>query len=178
MQCTEVQEPRVAARLLLVDDDRLVLGTLAQGLRHMGYAVDTAECAEDAEAQLTGGQRPDLALVDVQMPGAGGLWLALRQRRDSLHRQRVISQLLDAADALEARLRAVRSEIEAIAGDHVNPVRSAMQDLLQQRLWLQDNAQRASLAQLEDVRRSLDSASASLDAQLQKIEQARAGQLP
>ena len=29
MQCTEVQEPRVAARLLLVDDDRLVLGTLA-----------------------------------------------------------------------------------------------------------------------------------------------------
>ena len=108
----------------------------------------------------------------------GGLWLALRQRRDSLHRQRVISQLLDAADALEARLRAVRSEIEAIAGDHVNPVRSAMQDLLQQRLWLQDNAQRASLAQLEDVRRSLDSASASLDAQLQKIEQARAGQLP
>jgi hypothetical protein len=53
-----------------------------------------------------------------------------------------------------------------------------MQDLLQQRLWLQDNAQRASLAQLEDVRRSLDSASASLDAQLQKIEQARAGQLP
>ena len=72
----------------------------------------------------------------------------------------------------------MRSEIEAIAGDHVNPVRSAMQDLLQQRLWLQDNAQRASLAQLEDVRRSLDSASASLDAQLQKIEQARAGQLP
>ena len=78
MQCTEVQEPRVAARLLLVDDDRLVLGTLAQGLRHMGYAVDTAECAEDAEAQLTGGLRPDLALVAVQMPGAGGLWLARR----------------------------------------------------------------------------------------------------
>ena len=118
------------------------------------------------------------SLLILAVLAAGGLWLALRQRRDSLHRQRVISQLLDAADALEARLRAVRSEIEAIAGDHVNPVRSAMQDLLQQRLWLQDNAQRASLAQLEDVRRSLDSASASLDAQLQKIEQARAGQLP
>ena len=73
MQCTEVEEPRVAARLLLVDDDRLVLGTLAQGLRHMGYAVDTAECAEEAEAQLTGGLRPDLALIDLQMPGAGRL---------------------------------------------------------------------------------------------------------
>ena len=42
MQCTEAQEPADAARLLLVDDDRLVLGTLAQGLRHMVYAVDTA----------------------------------------------------------------------------------------------------------------------------------------
>ena len=118
------------------------------------------------------------SLIILAILAASGLWWALRQRRDSLHRQRVISQLLDAADALETRLRAARTEIEAIAGDHVNPVRAAMQDLLQQRLWLKDNAQQASLAQLEDVRRSLESARASLDSQLQKIEQARAGQLP
>ena len=118
------------------------------------------------------------AMVILAVLAATGLWWALRQRRGSLHRQRVISQQLDAADALEARLRAARSEIEAIAGDHVNPVRAAMQDLLQQRLWLQDNAQQASLAQLEGVRRSLDNARASLESQLQRIEQARAGQRP
>lgn len=62
--------------LLLVDDDRLILGTLAAGLRHLGYPVHTADSAEDAQEQLSGGLRPDLALVDVHMPGAGGLWLA------------------------------------------------------------------------------------------------------
>ena len=104
------------------------------------------------------------------------LWLAQRQRREALRRQRVISQLLDAADALETRLRAARGEIEAIAGDHVNPVRAAMQDLLQQRLWLQEHAQRASVDQLESVRQALDGARARLDLQLQRVEQARGGQ--
>jgi hypothetical protein len=117
-------------------------------------------------------------LLILAVLAVAGLWLALRYRRDNLHRQRVISQLLDAADALEARLRAARSEIEAIAGDHVNPVRAAMQELLQQRLWLQDNAQQASLAQLEEVRQTMDNARASLELQLQRVERARAGHAP
>ena len=117
-------------------------------------------------------------LLILAVLAVAGLWLALRYRRDNLHRQRVISQLLAAADALEARLRAARSEIEAIAGDHVNPVRAAMQDLLQQRLWLQDNAQQASLAQLEEVRQTMDNARASLELQLQRVERARAGHAP
>ena len=45
-------------------------------------------------------------LLILAVLAVAGLWLALRYRRDNLHRQRVISQLLDAADALEARLRA------------------------------------------------------------------------
>ena len=50
-----------------------------------------------------------------------------------------------------------------------------MQDLLRQRLWLQDHAITAELAQLDGVRVSLDSARASLDQQLQRISMARAG---
>ena len=65
-------------RLLLVDDDRLVLATLASGLAAEGYAVTTAESAEEAEAWLAGGARPDLAILDVRMPGQGGLALAQR----------------------------------------------------------------------------------------------------
>ena len=51
-----------------------------------------------------------------------------------------------------------------------------MQDLLQQRLWLQEHAQRASVEQLESVRQALDGARARLDLQLQRVEQARGGQ--
>ena len=66
--------------LLLVDDDRLILATLSSGLQDMGYQVSTAESVDDAEALLTSGLRPDLAIVDVRMPGRGGLELAERLR--------------------------------------------------------------------------------------------------
>ncbi len=102
-------------------------------------------------------------------------WLAWRIRERAHRRQRAIRALLDAADALEARLRAARGEIEAIAGDHENPVRGAMQEILRQRLWLQENAHTAALADLDAVRRSLDSARDSLEQQLQRVAQARAG---
>ena len=68
------------AHLLLVDDDRLILATLSSGLRDMGYQVSTAESVDDAEALLTGGLRPDLAIVDVRMPGRDGLELVERLR--------------------------------------------------------------------------------------------------
>lgn len=66
------------ATLLLVEDDRLVLSTTAAGLRHAGYLVDCAESAEQAEAWLATGARPDLAILDVRMQGQGGLALAER----------------------------------------------------------------------------------------------------
>ncbi|WP_348692881.1 response regulator [Duganella fentianensis] len=66
------------ATLLLVEDDRLVLSTTAAGLRHAGYQVDCAESAEQAEAWLATGARPDLAILDVRMQGQGGLALAER----------------------------------------------------------------------------------------------------
>ena len=66
--------------ILLVDDDRLVLSTLSRGLSKAGYSVSTAESADDAEALLAGGERPDLAILDVSMPGRSGLELAERLR--------------------------------------------------------------------------------------------------
>lgn len=100
------------------------------------------------------------------------LWQAVRMWRDR-RRQQVVRGLLDAADALEVQLRAARSEIEAIVGDHENPVRQAMQELLRQRLWLQENASSASLEQLDEVRGSLVAARTRIEAQLQQIDRAR-----
>ncbi len=115
-----------------------------------------------------------LPLLFLALAGVAA-WLALRVRRGSRGRQQAISQLLDAADALETRLRAARAEIEAVAGSDQNPVRAAMQELLRQRLWLQDNAERASLEQLQGVRDALDAARASIERQLQRVDRARAG---
>ena len=64
--------------ILLVDDDRLVIATLSLGLSQAGYRVSTAESAEEAEVLLASGERPDLAIVDIRMPGQDGLYLARR----------------------------------------------------------------------------------------------------
>lgn len=64
-------------QLLLLDDDRLVLATLGEGLRQAGYRVTTASSVEEAEEVLAGGGI-DLAILDVRMPGLTGIDLARR----------------------------------------------------------------------------------------------------
>jgi response regulator NasT len=64
--------------VLLVDDDRLVLTSLSQGLKSAGYQVSRAESADDTEALLMAGERPDMIVLDVNMPGRSGLELAVR----------------------------------------------------------------------------------------------------
>jgi len=100
--------------------------------------------------------------------------VVLLHRRRGGERQRALGQLLDAADGLEARLRDARAEIEAIAGSDGNPVREAMQEMLRQRLWLQQYGGGASLGQLRSVRDSIEAARRRIDQQLVQIERARA----
>lgn len=61
--------------VMLVDDDRVVLSLLAEGLRDLGYLVGTAQSAEDA-IRLAGEKRYDLAVLDMRMPGQSGLALS------------------------------------------------------------------------------------------------------
>lgn len=111
-----------------------------------------------------------LSLLVVAATVALSFWVRHRGER----RTRAMAQLLDSADALEDRLRTARSEIEAIAGDEENPVREAMQEMLRQRLWLQQHGRDASLEQLDTVRASIDAARDSIETQLLQIERARA----
>ena len=62
-----------------MDDDRLVLAALAEGLRGAGYRVTGAAGGEDALA-AAGRDRPDMALLDVRMPGMDGVELGRRLR--------------------------------------------------------------------------------------------------
>lgn len=78
MTSSRTKAAGVPNSLLLVDDDRLILTTLGNGLSAVGYRVSVAESADEAEELLAGGLRPDLALLDVRMPGRDGLELARR----------------------------------------------------------------------------------------------------
>ena len=95
-------------------------------------------------------------------------------RRKTSRREQAVRDLLDSADALEARLRTARAEIEAVAGDEDNPVQEALREMLRQRLWLQQHGDTASLGELEVVRQSIDRARVRIDDQLARIERARA----
>ncbi len=64
--------------LLLVDDDRLVLAMISKSLKKAGYATMTAESVDEAEAMLASGEKPALAILDVNMPGRSGLEFAER----------------------------------------------------------------------------------------------------
>ena len=61
--------------ILVVDDDRLVLATLAHGLSQAGYAVIDADNGDDA-ILLAREHRPDLALLDIRMQGMSGFDVA------------------------------------------------------------------------------------------------------
>lgn len=96
--------------------------------------------------------------------------LVLRRSRG---RQQAVSGVLDAADALEERLRTARAEIEAVAGSEADPVRDALREMLRQRLWLKEHAGTATLDDLAIVRRSIEAAKHRIDQQLAQIERAR-----
>lgn len=101
------------------------------------------------------------------------LALAWRVLRRGTPRQRAFTRLLDAADALEARLRTAKAEIEAITGDEDESVRAALQEMLRQRLWLQQHGETASTRTLDDIRVSIEQARARIDQQLILVERAR-----
>ena len=62
-------------RILVVDDDRLVLATVSHGLSQAGYEVIDADNGDDA-ILLAREHRPALALLDIRMEGKSGFDVA------------------------------------------------------------------------------------------------------
>ena len=63
---------RQPLRILVVDDDELICATLPILLEAMLYQVDLASSAQQAIALLEAGLRPDLVILDNNMPGLRG----------------------------------------------------------------------------------------------------------
>ena len=67
--------PRLGGvRVLVVDDVRAVRETVTEILAHDGAKVTAVGSAEEALDALQG-ERPDVLLSDLAMPGKGGYWL-------------------------------------------------------------------------------------------------------
>ena len=62
-------------KILVVDDDRLVLAMVVHGLGEAGYEVIDADNGDDA-ILLAREHRPDLALLDIRMEGKTGFDVA------------------------------------------------------------------------------------------------------
>ena len=71
--------------LLVVDDEPELRGLLAEYFGRHGFAVSTAEDAAQARGRIAAA-RPDLAVLDINMPGENGLSLArwLREAHPSV----------------------------------------------------------------------------------------------
>ena len=67
-------------RIGIIDDDPLFRETLAGNLGDAGYGVQAWASGEAFLADLAGGSRPDLVLLDWKMPGLNGIDV-LRQMR-------------------------------------------------------------------------------------------------
>jgi DNA-binding response OmpR family regulator len=92
------QAANTASRLLVVDDEPEIRSLLCDYFGRSGFEVQSAQDA--AAARITVAQQPpDLALLDVNMPGENGLSLA-RWLRDT-HPRMGIVMLTSAADSVD-----------------------------------------------------------------------------
>ncbi len=74
-------EPASPLAVLLVDDDDDVAHVLARAVERRGYQVHRARTGDEALASLLNLQRLDAAVVDLVLPGAGGLEVVRGIRR-------------------------------------------------------------------------------------------------
>jgi DNA-binding response OmpR family regulator len=82
------------ARILVVDDDRVIQQLLKVNLELEGYAVEVADDGEEALSQFEIFQ-PDLVLLDIMMPRLDG-WEVCRRLKAGVDSSRVPIVLLSA----------------------------------------------------------------------------------
>ena len=58
--------------VLVVDDDELIQSSMEMLLQALGHSVAIARSGEEALARVEAGLRPDLVILDMNMPGLGG----------------------------------------------------------------------------------------------------------
>jgi CheY-like chemotaxis protein len=76
----EQAAPGARRTALLVDDNYLILRNTEAILERLGHVAQTAPCGEAALAQVEAGFDPDVVILDLDMPGLGGVGTLPRLR--------------------------------------------------------------------------------------------------
>jgi CheY-like chemotaxis protein len=83
-QNNDKREASSMARILLIDDDRLVRQSIRLALADSGHQIDEAENGADGLEQVAAA-RPDLVITDLIMPEREGIETILALRRMAPH---------------------------------------------------------------------------------------------
>jgi response regulator NasT len=140
-------------KILVVDDDRLVLATVTHGLAQAGYQVIDADNGDDA-ILLARKHRPELALLDIRMEGKSGFDVA-EYLRDFCHIPFIFLSAFADPDTVAkvAELGAVAYLVKPLdVGQIVPTVDAAFERLRSQRA--QADAQRNAQAALPPARQA------------------------
>jgi DNA-binding response OmpR family regulator len=100
-----------AAEILIVEDDEVIMGTLAYNLSRQGFGVKGATTGAEG-LRLARKLRPDLILLDLMLPGESGIEVCERIRELD---EGVVIVMVTAKDAEEDKVRG----FEAGADDYV-----------------------------------------------------------
>src|SRR5215216_1903503 len=102
---------QVPAEILIVEDDLVILNTLAYNLNRQGFEVHKSTTGAEA-LSATRTLRPHLILLDLMLPGGSGIQVCEKIRE---HDQEVVIVVITAKDAEEDKVRG----FEAGADDYV-----------------------------------------------------------
>ncbi len=99
------------AEILIVEDDMVILDTLAYNLARQGFSVQKATNGAEA-LKLVRQLRPDLILLDIMLPGESGIRVCERIRQED---RDVVIVMVTAKDAEDDKVKG----FEAGADDYV-----------------------------------------------------------
>lgn len=81
------------AKVLIVDDDKFLLGMYSLKFANNGYDVETTVGSVAALEKLRGGAQPDIVLLDIIMPYMTGLELLKTMRDEGLAPNAIVVML-------------------------------------------------------------------------------------
>ena len=113
--------PTPGPRILVVDDEDAILDFVELGLRYEGFEVELARDGLEALAAVAS-RRPDLILLDLNLPGLDGLDVCRRVRQASdvpiimLTARGDVDERVEGLEAGRGRLSAQAVQVQGAAG--------------------------------------------------------------
>lgn len=115
-------------RILVVEDNSLLRHHLTVQLREMGHQVDAAEEAKEADYFLNE-HEPDVALIDLGLPGEDGMSLVQRWRANGIKQPILV---LTAREGWQAKVAALQAGADDYVTKpfHIEEIAARLQALL------------------------------------------------